>query len=234
MKELNPSNWIYWFGLFTITCMLLPVVLILLKKQFSPGFISLSIYFLLTALYNFLLIVVPDFPKDVRRYLGVANNLLDAPLMLIFLSHLVHSASLKKLTRSCMLAFVVFELGIVLLFGFTIKAISIFSGPGLIIVLSFSFYLFTRHIRVAITQRMDIAKTMMVSGVLFGYAVYFMVYLFYYVMNTPNKIDALIIYFFASIVASILLSFGLIREKNESAQQVIDEGRKLKVQRLTF
>jgi hypothetical protein len=229
MKELNPANWIYWFGLVTITCMLLPVIVVLVKKQFSPGFIALSIYFFSTFFYNLLLIVFPDFPKEVRRNIGITNNILDTPLMLLFLSHFTNLPRIKKVIRICFISFLAFELGVILLYGFSIKAISIFSGPGLLMILSFSFYFFTRHVKVAITQRVDIAKTMMISGLLFAYAVYFMVYLFYYVLETPNKVDALIIYFLASIVASILLSSGLIREKKGVIRDVIKDKPKYKV-----
>jgi hypothetical protein len=68
-------------------------------------------------------------------------------------------------------------------------------------------------------EKADAPKTMMISGILFAYAVYFMVYLFYYILETPNKIVALIIYVLASIVASILLSSGLIKEKKEVPRQ---------------
>ena len=129
--------------------MLLPVVLILIKKQFSIPFIALVIYFFCTSIYNFLIIAFPHFPKDVRRFLGVSNNFLDAPLMLLFLSHFTQSAGVKKMIRISLLAFLVFESGIVLLYGFSVKSISIFSGPGLIIVLSnFKFQNTLRHIRI--------------------------------------------------------------------------------------
>jgi hypothetical protein len=223
MKELNPTSWIYWIGIVTIACMLFPVLVVLVKKQFSPGVIALVIYFLSTFIYNLLLIAIPDFPKDIRQNIGITNNILDTPLMLLFLSQFTFNPGIKKLMRNALIAFLVFELCVVLLYGFSVKAISIFSGPGLLMILSFSFYFFTRHVRMAITQRVDIPKTMMISGILFAYAVYFMVYLFYYVLETPHKTDALIIYFLATIVGSILLSVGLIQEKNavrkESGQE---------------
>jgi len=213
--------------------MLLPVVLILIKKQFSIPFIALVIYFFCTSIYNFLIIAFPHFPKDVRRLLGVSNNFLDAPLMLLFLSHFTQSAGVKKMIRISLLAFLVFESGIVLLYGFSVKSISIFSGPGLIIVLSFSFYFFTRHISLTIIHKREVAKTLMISGILFAYAVYFMVYLFYYVLETPNKMDAFIIYCLASLAASILLTAGLLSQKKVVLKEVLEERGKLKVPRLT-
>jgi len=229
MNELNPSNWIYWFGLVTLSCMLLPVIAVLVKKQFNPGFIAVATYFLFTFIYNLLLIAFPNFPKDSRRIIGVLNNLLDAPLMLLFLIQFASSIEMKKLLKICLFAFITFELGILLLYGFSIKAITIFTGPGLLIVLAFSFYFFTLHIRVAITQRKDIAKTLMIAGILFGYAVYFMVYLFYYILETPNRIDAMIIYFLATIVASVLLASGLLREKSAAVKPAVIDKANFKV-----
>src|SRR2546421_6625852 len=213
MKELNPGNWIYWIGLLTITCMLLPVLLVLAKKQFSSAFIALSVYFLSTFLYNFLLIAFPNFPKETRRYIGVVTNIIDAPLMLVFLLQFTENLEIKKLIKRCLVAFLLFEFVIILLYGFSIKSISIFSGPGILMILCFACYFFSRCVRITIVQKLDIGKTMMISGILFAYAVYFMVYLFYYVLQTPNKADALFIYFLASIISSILVSSGLICEK---------------------
>ena len=73
---------------------------------------------------------------------------------------------------------------------------------------------------------MDVAKIIMISGILFAYGIYFMLYLFFYVLNTPNKEDALLIYYLASIIAAILLSAGLAKEK-ERAKKVPREVRGL-------
>jgi hypothetical protein len=229
MKEMNPSPWLYWFGLFAIACMLLPVILILARKQFSAGFLALSFYFLSIFVYNFLLLVFPNFPVGIKRGLGVTCNLLDAPLMLLFLSQFTFSASVKRLMKICLLIFILFEVTVVILYGFTVKSITIFSGPGLLLILFFSFYFFTRLVRSAIIQKMDIAKTMMISGVLFAYGIYFMLYLFYYVLETPNKTDTLLIYFLASAVASLLLSTGLLREKKGAFKKIINEPRKFAI-----
>ena len=229
MNELNPSSWIYWFGLVTLSCMLLPAIVVLVRRQFNAGYIALSVYFLFTFIYNLLLIAFPNFPRDIRRNIGVVNNFLDTPLIMLFLIQFASSVGVRKLLKVVLMGFVAFEMGIVMLFGLTVKSITIFSGPGLLLILGFSFYFFTSHIRFAITQRKDIAKTLMISGLLFGYAVYFMVYLFYYIMETPNKVDALIIYLLASIVASVLLASGLMKERSIVAKSVLADPANYKV-----
>jgi hypothetical protein len=234
MKEMNPANLIFWIGLLTIACMLLPVVVVLVRKQFNAGLIALSIYFFTTSFYNFLLVLFPEFPKPVMTYLGIFSNLVDAPLMLLFLWHFTTSQRTSKLIKISLLAFLCFEFVTLAVYGFSVKAIAVFSGPGLLIVLSFSFFFFSHHVKTAIMHRKDIAKTLMISGILFGYAVYFIVYLFYYVMQTPNRIDALFIYFFASIIASILLSSGLLSEKKMLPKKVANQNGKFKVPKQGF
>jgi hypothetical protein len=234
MKEMNPANLIFWIGLLTIACMLLPVVVVLVRKQFNAGLIALSVYFFVTCFYNVLLVLFPEFPKPVMRYLGILTNLVDAPLMLLFLWQFTDSQRLNKLIKFCLFGFLGFEFVVLAIYGFSVKAISIFSGPGLLIVLSFSFYLFGKYVKTAITHRKDIGKTLMISGILFGYAVYFIVYLFFYVIQTPNTIDALFIYFFASIIACILLSSGLLSEKKIAVKKVANQNGKFKVPKQGF
>lgn len=209
MKELNPTNWIYWFGLITIACMLLPIVAVLIRQQFNVSFVALLVYFSLTFLYNLLFIAFPDFPRDIRRYIGITNNLLDVPLILIFLRHFCTSERVKKMLNISLACFLVFETIIISIHGFTVNAISIFEGPGIILILAFAFHFFTRYLKMAFSEKSEISKTLMTSGILFAYAVYFIVFLFYYVLETPYKIDALIVYFFASLVASVLIAIGL-------------------------
>jgi hypothetical protein len=219
MKELSPEKWLYWLGVFATLCMLLPIVMILLKKQLKAGSIALSIYFLLTFIYNFLYIIFPATPVQTMRVLGVITNLMDAPLILLFLRHFTFHERIRKRIRVTMALYIAFEIVVLCLYGFGKKTITVFSGPGILLVLYFSFILFSRHIRLAGTQKVDIARIMMISGIFFAYGVFFMLYLFFYVLNTPNTSDALLIYYLATIIASMLLSAGLIKEKPRVKKQ---------------
>jgi len=223
MKELSPEKWLYWLGVFSILCMLLPIVMILLKKKFKAGSIALSIYFLFTFIYNFLYIVFPNTPVKAMRVIGVTTNLLDAPLMLLFLQHFTHSERIRRRIKFTMILFIAFEITILILYGFGKTAITIFSGPGLLLVFYFSFILFSRHVRIVNTQKVDVARIIMISSILFAYGIFIMLYLFFYVMNTPNTEDALLIYYLATIIASLLLSLGLMKEKSRAKKEASEQ-----------
>ena len=226
MKDLNPENWLYWLGLFALLSMLMPVTLILLKKKLNAGFVALSVYFIMVFIYNLAYLFFPKLPIQAMRVMAVVTNMLDAPLMLLFLMHFTLSETIRKRIRISIVLFALFEIAIVILYGYAKKSITIFSGPGLLLVLYFALRLFSRKVRVSTTQKVDVAKIMMISGILFAYGIYFMLYLFFYVLNTPNKEDALLIYYLASIIAAILLSAGLVKEK-ERVRKVSGEARRL-------
>jgi len=219
MKELNPENWIYWFALITIACMLLPIVAVLVRQQFSRSFIAIVVYFLFTFLYNLLFLFFPNFPKEISRYVGVANNFLDTPLVLLFLQHLCYNEKVKKVLSISIISFITFETIVIIAYGFSVRSISIFEGPGIILILAFAFHFFAKYMKLAFAQKSEIPKTLMVSGILFAYCVYFLVYLFYYVLKTPHKMDALIVYLFASLTASILIGVGLLTIKKDTYSQ---------------
>jgi hypothetical protein len=226
MKDMSPENWLYWLGLLAILCMLLPVTMILLKKKLNTGFVALSVYFIMIFIYNLVYIFIPKAPIQIMRIMAVVTNMLDAPLMLLFLINFTLSETIRKRIRISIILFVLFEIGVVAMYGFAKKSITIFSGVGILLVLYFAFRLFSRKVRVVSTKKVDVAKIMMISGILFAYGIYLMLYLFFYVLNTPNKEDALLIYYLASIVASILLSAGLVKEK-ERIKKVGREVRRL-------
>ena len=83
-------------------------------------------------------------------------------------------------------------------------------GPGIILLLVYSLYLFVINIKNTIVQGKGVGKTLMITSILFAYGCYFLVYLFAYIQKTSNKADVYIIYYLTSIIFSVLMSAGLI------------------------
>src|ERR1700674_3516389 len=125
MKDLNPTNWIFWFGILTIISMLLPVAAILIRQQFRLSFIALIIYLLFTFFYNFLMLLFPTFPLGTRRAIGVLSNYIDAPLIMIFLLYLTYNKTVLRVMKLILTGYMIFETIVVLIFGFSIKSITI-------------------------------------------------------------------------------------------------------------
>ena len=83
-------------------------------------------------------------------------------------------------------------------------------GPGILIVLIASIYFFITNIKFTIVQGKGIGKTLMASSILFAYGCYSLVYVFAFIIKTPNRGDVFTIYYLSSIIFSGLMTAGLI------------------------
>jgi hypothetical protein len=167
------------------------------------------ILYSLTALFNMMdKDVFPTSPSFVTLF-GTIVNFLDVPLMLISLLFFCPIKQKQKNVYLLTSAFILYEVVIAARYGFSREAVVLILGPGLIVILSYAFYLFSRQIKMTIEFGKNAGRTVMLTAILFSYGCYSLVYYFYYIQNTPHADDAYILYFIATLISSILMSFGL-------------------------
>jgi NADH:ubiquinone oxidoreductase subunit K len=104
-------------------------------------------------------------------------------------------------------------------------------GPGLTIVLVYSFYLFAKQVKFAIEHSKNIGRTLMLASILFSYGCYAIVYFFYYVQKTPDASDAFLLYFISTSVGSVIMAIGLhlVRKRLRELQEVKNTRKELSV-----
>jgi len=154
------------------------------------------------------IIVVSD---DLRRNFGAINNYLDVPLMLTGMLMFCPEKWKQQVIVTSIIAFVGYEM--IIFFQYQLQSpisSKFIMGPGIVLVLTYSLYLFISNIKNTIVQGKGVGKTLMVTSILFAYGCYFLVYLFAFIQKTSNKGDVFIIYYLTSIIFSILMSAGLI------------------------
>ena len=201
-------------GIIAPIALLIPIVLLLILRLFTNrSFIALLIYYLILSVHLMMRQNVIQAPPRVYQSLGIIDNLLDAPLMLLFLMLFSVSALMRKRIMTGVLIFLGFE-GITILFcGFTVKTVKIILGPDIMIILTLSFALFLRNVRLAITNSKSLGKAVMISSVLVSYIIFTLVYIFYYLAkNTQYKGDAQLIFYLITIISAILMSIGIAIE----------------------
>ncbi|HEY6064202.1 MAG TPA: hypothetical protein VIV35_11365, partial [Chitinophagaceae bacterium] len=150
---------------------------------------------------------------DVVRVWGLGNNLLDAPLMLLFLGYFSSSVIFTRRLKILILSFIVFELSVVLLVGFNIGAITIILGPGIFIVFALCLFLFVRQSKIVITNRKSLGKTLITASFVFAYGCYGILYTLYYVFKTEYVEDTFLIYFLVTTFSSLILCTGILFER---------------------
>lgn len=201
-------------GFVSTLALFLPILLILaLRLGAYRTFPMLIIYFTIVFVNNLMNEGYIHPTADVVYFWGISINLLDAPLMLMFLSYFSPSAVFSKRLTILILTFLVFELSVVLLVGFNVRAITIVLGPGILIVFALCLLFFIRQAKIIITNRKAMGKILIVSSLVFAYGCYGILYVLFYIIKTPMIADAFLLYFIVVTFSSIILCTGITFER---------------------
>jgi hypothetical protein len=149
-------------------------------------------------------------PKPIYQTLSIVDNILDGPLMLLFLIFFSTSALMTKRIMTCICVFIGFEAIVLAVFGFNVKAIKIILGPDIVLIVATSFFFFLRYVRLSVSNAKSLGKAVMASSVFISYTIFSIVYVFYYLLkNQQYQGDAELIYYLISILSAILMSIGI-------------------------
>ncbi len=207
-------NWFNVVGLISTFSLFLPVIFILAcRLTWYKTFPALFIYYAITFGFNLISLDFMKADKTFVYYYGVANNFLDAPLMLSFMAYFSKTASFRKKMKLVVPAFLLFEIIVIAIVGFNIKSAIIALGPGMLLVLSLSLLFFIHQAKITIVHQKAAGKALIVSSLLFAYGGYSFIYVVYYLLRTPYKTDTFLVYYLITIFSSLLISTGIIFER---------------------
>lgn len=206
-------------GLISTIALFLPILVMLITQLgWYRSFPSLFAYYFFIVLYNIAILGYVPIPKNWNLYLGIANNLLDAPLMLLFLSYFSWTPSIKKRLQFVLGGFILYELVILFIFGYSRIASTIIAGPGLVVVFLVSLLFFIHQIKITVVYHKAAGKALIVSSLLFAYVGYMYTYVVFYFLNETYRQDAHLVYFLVASASSISLSIGVLMEKKRVRQ----------------
>jgi hypothetical protein len=182
---MNPHS---LMGIIASVVLLIPVIMIgALRLFLHRSFLALSVYYFLVCIQNLMKQNAISVPGSFYHSLGLIDNFLDAPLMLLFLVFFSTSALKTKRIMITLFIFLGFEAIILAVFGFNVRSVKIILAPGitLIIIISFSFFL--RNVRLSVMNSKSVGKAVMSSAVLISYIIFSLVYIFYYLIDNIMK-----------------------------------------------
>jgi hypothetical protein len=206
-------NWQDAIGILSTVALFTPMFIIVATgliryKQYLPLFIYCALAFG----FNLMTEHLVDVPKKIERYYGIINNLTDMPLMLCFLMFHVSSSLQVKRMKVLLVAFIIFEIILIILYGVTVKTITLTMGPGLVIVFGFALYFFVYTVKRSFMHNRFVSKALLASAITFAYGCFFFIYLMHYVFKLPDIPYLFLIYYFITIIYCGILSIGLYLE----------------------
>ena len=201
-------------GIISSITLFVPVALILILKLFSNrSFLALAICYFVVGVQNLLRQSVFGVPKVIYQSMSLVDNILEVPLMLLFLTFFSTSVLMSRRIITCIYVFIGFEAIILAIFGFNVKAIRIILGPDIALIVAISFSFFMRYVRLSVSNSKSIGKAVMAASVFISYAIFSIVYIFYYLAkNEQYQGDAELVYYLVSILSAILMTIGILVE----------------------
>ncbi len=208
-----------WMGLFATIALSAPIIMLLISRlTWYRSFPALFSYYVLVLSYIVMLLGYVNVGKTFMKQLGVINNLLDAPLMLLFLIYFGRTAFFRKKMLFVAGGFIVFEAIVLALYGFNSTSTTIILAPGLILVLTISLLFFVHQVKIAVVYHKAMGKAIMIAALLFAYAGYCFVYVVYYLIQPVYKHDAHLVYFLITICSCIVMATGIFMERKRVSQ----------------
>lgn len=206
-------NWNSAIGILSTIALFAPVFIIVATKLIRyKQYLPLFIYCALAFGFNLMTEHLVSVPKTIERYYGIINNLTDMPLILSFLIFQVASSFHIKSMKIILGAFILFEIMLIILFGITVKTITLTMGPGLLIVFGYSLYYFVYTVKRSFVHDKFIGKAIIASSLSFAYGCFIILYLMHYVFTLRDIPNLFLIYYFITIIYCCLLSVGLYIE----------------------
>lgn len=196
-----------------------PIVLLLTTKlAWYRSFIALTAYFVIGFIYALLDGGFIATDRMLVRNMGILVNLLDAPLTLLFLTYLSRTSSFRKKIYWVIGAFIAYEVVVLLIYGYNIKASNIFTIPGLILTLSISVMFAVHQIKISVIYHKAAGKALFASALFFGYVGYTYCYFVYYFLDKTYQHDARLAFNAMTIISAILISIGIVFERKRVAK----------------
>ncbi|MCZ2458422.1 MAG: hypothetical protein LC128_02255 [Chitinophagales bacterium] len=221
-------------AIISIITLIFPVVLVLVLQLYrSKCFLALAIYYLLDFCFNVMSEGYIPVNENFRRAFGITTNLLEFPLMFIFISYFSPSLKFAKKIRISVVAILLFELIIVLAFGFNRTSMTIIMAPEISLLLFFSVWFSLRYIKIAIIQGKTIGKALMITSLLFAYGSYAIIYVFFYVLDSKELNDIFTMYYFSTVISTLMLSSGILIE-NKRIKKLLELRRTRKELKLIY
>lgn len=207
---MNWKDIIVFISTFTL---FIPVILVIVLKLYrSKCFVALAVYYFMDLSFNLMNENYIPVSDNFRRVFGITTNLLEFPLMILFVSYFSFSPVLTKRLRYSILGIILFELIIVLILGFNRKSMTIIMAPELGLLLFLCVWFTLRHIRIAVIQNKGLAKASMITSLLFAYGSYTIIYIFFYILDSQEIKDIFNLYYFTSTFSTLVLSTGIFFE----------------------
>ena len=203
-------NWNAILGTVCVVSLTLPIVIIFYNRYYTyRSLAALLVYYSLVFIDNLLNENIIPASASLSWYISLIDNYSYVPLMLSALLFFYPAKQKQNKIKLLTLVFLAYEIVVISVCGFTIQSIIYITGPGVCVILIYSFYLFIRQIRFTIYHGKNQGRVLMLAAVVFDCSCYSLIFFFNYIQKTSYQTDVFKLYYISSIISSVLMAIGL-------------------------
>ncbi len=209
-------------GLISTVALILPVLCIIgLRLTTHRSFLALLVYYCSVFVYNLFTNGYIHADPTFVKYWGVTNNMLDAPLMLYFITYFKTSKQYARAINRIIAGYILFEIIVLAINGINRVSVAIILGPGLLFVCAVWISLFIKQAKWAIESKKATGKALISASLVFAYGCYLFIYLMFYifrthiengVVNEQSLSDTYLVFYLCCTFSSLLLVMGIFIE----------------------
>ena len=215
-------------GIACVVSLTLPIAIIFYNRYYShKSLVAMLAYYALVFIDNLLNENLIPTSITFGWIAGLIDNYTYVPLVLTALLFFCPGKQKQNKIKMLILAFLLYEIVIISVCGFTINSIIYITGPGVGIILIYSFYLFIKQVKFTIFHGKNQGRLLMLAAVVFDCSCYTLIFFFNYIQKTPYQTDVFKLYYISSIISSLLMAIGLqLMNKRMKELQAIKITRK--------
>lgn len=217
-------------GTLTTLLFAIPVLLILfLRLYVNKSLLMLAVYCTFTALYNAMNSGLLSADQQFFNKWAVFTNYTDAPLMLGLLILYCHTKFKRNLILLIGALILMYEIVVAFRFGLAPVSSLYISGVGLVLIFALGVYFFITQLKHTVRFGKGLGRTFIAAAIFFGYGLYVIVYLLYFIYNYPDVSDVFQLYYASSMIFCVLASAGVLQlyRRHRMLQQVLVVRREL-------
>ncbi len=204
----------YILAFVGIAALIAPVIFILATRlSIYKTFPILIVFYTPIILYSLIAEGIISVSPEMKNAIGVSLNIMEIPLMLLFITYFSPSQKFTKRLLWVVGIYILFEVGIIISKGITVKAINIILLPGLLITFMMTAFLFSKFLKTAVVHGRRVGKAILTASIMFNTGVYIILYLIIYGLNATDPISLFILYYLGAIITSITLCAGIVHER---------------------
>ncbi len=196
-----------------------------MQKTTNNSFIATSSAYLFIFITSSLINKFSSAAENPVAILNVLTSLIQAPLMLLLLSHLAGKSMINILAKGCLAFLLAFSAASLALRGMGDSNLFMIMLVGSIPVFVFASMLFVDHVKQMINEKKGANKTIMLSSIVFAFGAYIILLLLNRIDPQAHAGDFRILLGFITLVSGLVMAASLAFTKSETKELITESDR---------